>query len=367
MTSDSGPAIQRGLDDSTPVLELPTGLHLVGRTLRIRSGKTLRLAPGAVLRWMDGAGRDPGDYLLTNANPAGGDRDIVVEGGEWDGNNAGNPRPSGSLFAMGYTGAMLHFENVRSLTLRGLHLRDAEAYHARFTRVRDFLIEDICVSATRLRPNNDGIHLGGHCEHGVIRRIRATQSGVTGDDLVALNADDSLERTEVRGMTCGPIRDIRIEDLEAEGCHTFVRMLSVFSPIEDIDIRGVHGGCEVSALNCDAARGCRVPLFDEARPPFSNGVGLLRNIRARDFHVFKFAGHDAPLLRLETRMENFRVENFTRDLACDASPATPTARIRHCAVARLEAPGAPAALRFGEEWETGAEKIATLFCDGSDG
>ena len=333
--SDDQESFQRALDAGPGLLDIPAGHYKIGRTLRIRGGTHLRLHPQATILLADGAARSSSDYLLTNGGPETGDADIVIEGGTWDGNNAGNPRKQG-LFDDGYSGAMLHFQNVKGLRLENMRLHNAEAYYARFTQVRDFHVEGIGFSSDLVRNNNDGIHLGGHCENGVIRKIRGLQPGVTGDDMVALNADDALSRTEARGMTCGPIRNIHIEDLAAEGCHSFVRMLSVWSPIENVTVRGVRGSCEVAALNCDAARGCRVALFDEANPPFPDGVGALRNISLSDFHVAKSADNNIALLRLETRMENLVINNFRRRMEEDKSPAQPTLRVRHVTARRLE-------------------------------
>jgi hypothetical protein len=176
--------------------------------------------------------------------------------------------------------------------------------------------------------------------------------------MVALNADDALQRTEVRGMTCGPIRNIHIEDIEAEGCHSFVRLLSVWSTISDITIRGVRGSCEVAALNCDAARGCRVPVFDEADPPYLNGVGLLKNIAVSDFHVAKSVDNEIPLLRLETRMENFRVSDF-HDVGAVAK-MSPVLRLRHIEVPRFVLNGVERALKFGESFSAKDRDIESL-------
>lgn len=347
--ADDGEAFQRALA-AGGVVTVPAGNYLIGRVLRIGSGTTLKLAAGARMRLADGVATTPDDYFLTNANPATGDTDIVVEGGFWDGNNAGNARPAG-LFDFGCSGAMMHFQNVRGLRVADMELHNAEAYHVRLTQVDGFQVERIRFSATRVRNNNDGIHLGGFCENGTIRDIKGLHFGVTGDDMVALNADDALARTEVKGMTNGPIRNIVIEDIAAEGCHSFVRLLSVVSPIENVKIRGVRGTCEVAAINCDAARGCRVPVFDEKNPPFADGVGFLNNIDASDFIVAKSHANDIALLRLETRMTSFRVRNFRRDLAADKAPATPTARLRHAA-GRVSRDGSTESVAFGEtqEW-----------------
>lgn len=357
--SDDGEAFQRALA-AGGVVTVPAGNYLIGRVLRIGSGTTLKLAAGARMRLADGVAKTPDDYFLTNANPATGDADIAIEGGFWDGNNAGNARPAG-LFDYGCSGAMMHFQNVRGLRVADMELHNAEAYHVRLTQVDGFQVERIRFSATRVRNNNDGIHLGGHCENGVIRDIMGLHPGVTGDDMVALNADDALTRTEVKGMTNGPIRNIVIEDIAAEGCHSFVRLLSVVSPIENVKICGVRGTCEVAAINCDGARGCRVPVFDEKNPPFPDGVGFLTNITAEDFLVAKSVNNDIALLRMETRMTNFRLANFKRDLAKDQAPSTPTLRLRHAAARSLRVDGASAApVAFGETRELAEAELREL-------
>lgn len=309
-------------------LWIPRGRYVLQGTLRLPSGTRLSAAPDACLVLADGVATSPGDYMLTNSGHACGDHDISIEGGTWDANNRHNSRPPG-LFDMGYSGAMFHFENVTGLTLKNLTLTNAEAYYTRFTHVQDFHIEDIRLDSDNIRHNNDGIHLGGHCRRGVIRNIRGLRPGVTGDDLVALNADDALQRCEVRGMTNGPIEDIDIDGLEAEDCLSFVRLLSVWSPIRNVRIRNVLGTCNLSAINADAARGCRVPLFDEKNPPFPDGVGLLENIEISNFQVAKSRGNGVPLLRLETRNKNFRVRNFIRVTEKDLDASAATIGIKH--------------------------------------
>ncbi len=363
--SDDFAAFQRALDDARGgMLQVPSGTYRIGGTLRLHSGTHLACEPGATIRWADGAGKSPDDYLLAAGGKSGAS-EITVSGGVWDGNNPANRRPE-DLFAESHAGAVMHFENVRGLTLRALRVHDAEAYNIRLAGARDFVVEDIAFSSDHIRPNNDGVHLGGGCEDGVIRRISGLDPGVTGDDLVALNADDVLKRTEVRGMVCGPIRNIRIEDLHAEGCHSFVRLLSVWSPIENVTVTGIRGSCEISAVNCDAARVCRVPIFDPANPPFPDGVGMLENILIRDVAVAKAGSNDAPLLRLKTRMRNFRVAGFRREADNFASTAA-TVRIAHTRVGSMVFDGAlppagpaPESLDVADIWESACSSFDLL-------
>lgn len=318
-STDDAPAIQAALDAGRGLVTIPYGVYRIGRTLRVPAHTHLHVHPHARLVLADGAGVDQHSFLLTNQHPECGDVDIRIEGGIWDGNNVHNPR--GPDAPMSYTGVLLNFANVRGLTLRALTLRDPESYYIRMCQVQNFTVEDIRLEAPHLRPNQDGVHLGGYCEDGVIRNIRGIGPGVPNDDLVALSADDATHRAQNLGKLCGPLRRIRIEDLHATDCHTFVRLLSVHSPVEDIDIRDLHGGCHVAALNLDACRECRVPLFDPDDPQVADGVGMIARVRVRGIHVHKVTlANRKPLVDLRTRVRDFVVEDFTRDATQDACP-----------------------------------------------
>lgn len=367
-STDDGPAIQEALDSGRELVTVPYGVYRIGRTLRVGSNTRLVVHPRARLLLADGAGADQDSFLLANAQPKRGDARIRVEGGIWDGNNAHNPRGPDSPGS--YTGVLISFTNVSGLTLRSLTLRDPESYYVRLCELTDFAVEQIRFEAPHLRPNQDGIHLGGYCEDGVIRNLVGVGPGTTNDDLVALNADDANQRAQNLGKRCGPIRRVRIEDLSADSCHTFVRLLSITSPIEDVTIEGVRGGCRVSALNMDGCRGCRVPLFDPDDPQFADGVGQVARIALRDLHVHKSTGaHVSPLLDLRTNVSDFVVEGLRRNRDRDASPKSPTLHIgdmRPCRVvleglnhAQLQALRAVSVLH----WET-VERLAAVRDDG---
>lgn len=322
---DDAPAFQAALDAGPARVVVPYGTYRLGSGLRIGSGRHLLVHPSAWLRFAEGAGAGPDDFVLTNADHASGNRDIRIEGGVWDGNAPGNPR--GPDAPGSHTGVMLNFTGVAGLTLRGMTLVDSESYFVRLGRVRDFLIEDIAFDIKHLRPNQDGIHVSGHCEDGIIRRIRGMGLFTPNDDMVALVADDALQRAQNQnGAFNGPIRRIRVEHLRAASCHSFLRLLSVDNPIEEIEISDVAGGCHCSAINLDACRECRVQLFAEADRP--DGVGAIRNVRASDFSVFKAAARShQPLIDFRTRADAVRIERFERDTARDACPEAPTVTV----------------------------------------
>ena len=322
-SGDDAPSLQAALDAGAAVVVVPRGLYRVGQTLRVRSGTRLCLHPAAIIRQSDGAGRHSNNFVLTNADHERGDRDITITGGIWDGNAAGNTR--GPDQPGSYTGVLLNFFNVRHLTLHDLELRNPVSYYSRFCRTRNFLVEHLRFRTAVLRPNQDGIHLGGECEDGTIRHIDARGPGTPNDDIVALNADDANQRAQNLGKINGPIRRVHVHDLCAEDAHTLVRLLSCWSPVEDIDIEDVRGGCQICAVNVDAARECAVPVFDPQDPAYADGAGHLARVRIRRLRVHRSSGQATKaLVDLQTRVHDFIIEDFERDMTRDAYPTAPT-------------------------------------------
>ncbi len=322
---DDSTAIQSALDAGASLVTIPYGVYKIGRTLRISSHTRLCVHPQARLFLADGAGVDNTSHLLSNRHHAQGDADIHVEGGIWDGNNPANPR--GPDRPDSYSGVLINFTNVRGLSLRSLTVRDPESYFIRLGQVNQFEVGHVRFEAPHLRPNQDGVHLGGFCEDGYIHDLSGFGAGTPNDDVVALNADDANFRAQNLGKLCGPIRRIRVHNLVADDCHTFVRILSVDSPIEDIWIENVRGGCRVAAVNMDACRECRVPLFDPDDPAVADGVGFVERVTLRDFDVYKSTGENTkPLLDLRTRVRDLRIEGFHRNQR-DAHPGVPTVRL----------------------------------------
>lgn len=338
-STDDSHAIQKALDSGQPLITAPPGCYRIGRTLRIGSNTRFIAHPQARFVMADGAGVDRACHLLANADPDRGNANVHVEGGIWDGNNRHNPR--GPDAPDSYTGIMLCFTQVEGLTLRDVTLIDPESYYCRIDRTRRFWIEDIRLRATNLRPNQDGVHLGGHCEDGIIRRIDGSGEGVPNDDLVAINPNDANDRAQNLGKTWGPVRRIDIDGLTAECCHSFVRLLSVDDVIEQVTMANLFGGCRVAALNLDAGRQCKVPPFDSADPKYARGAGLLRNIRIWNARVHKAGAQPnaKPLIHLMTNVDDLTVERFGRDEAADAALHVPTLGISDVGPTRVELEG----------------------------
>lgn len=318
--ADDAPAIQLALDSPSAVVTIPEGTYIIGDTLLLDSGKTLYAHPNAILRLADGAAKDVHDFLITNRAHDAGNAYISLVGGIWDGNNEHNARGSdGDPNAC--TGVAINFVNVSHLTIRDLTVRNPDSFSIRLGEVRHFTVENIQFDHPVSRPNQDGVHVGGYSEHGVLRNLRALTPNTTNDDMVALNADDDVERCLNLGMKRGPIRNIQVDGVYAESVYTFVRLLSETQPVENITIRNIKGGCRMYAINMNNWR------FDKSK-------GAIRNVRVDDVDVTK-AGpdNDRPLIIIQLQVHDLAIRNFHRD-AGDSNTA-PTLLVANGGVKNL--------------------------------
>jgi len=333
-------AFQKAFDSGLPVISIPFGKYLIGAPLKIGSDTTILAHKRAEIVLGDKVCTKRGEFLLTNQNHDTGDKNISIYGGIWNGNNLQNPKCADLFDSNGYSGALLCFMNVKNLTLSGLTLLDPAAYFTRFCEIDGFLIENISLCAFNIRPNNDGIHLGGFCQNGIVRNITAVTPGTPNDDMIAINADDSLVRVENLDMKCGFIRNIYVDNLYAEKCHSFVRLLSIDSEISNISVNHVRGGFTVMAVNMDAARYCRTPLVDPSSARYVEGVGSIENVTINDMQVYcTSAGENTSYLRLESNMSNFKLTGFKRLWELEAKPSGSTMFLQNVRASKLRFAG----------------------------
>jgi len=305
---DDGAAFQAAIDAESSLVVIPSGKYKIGRPLFLGSDIKISAHDDAHIRLADNVCVKRGDFLLSNKNPGTGDRNIELEGGICDGNNQGNPR-LGELFDPDcVSGTLINFRNVKNLVMSGMVLRDPEAYYIRICEIDGFVIEKIRFEAEHMSKNQDGIHMAGFCKNGVIRYLKAVGEA-TNDDFLAFNADDCITRRENLDTICGPIENIKVYDVEAENCFTFIRMLSVDSAISSIDISNIRGGCKHFFLNMDGARYCRTPLIPVDSERFTAGAGDINNISISDADI-EFLGDVKARICNETNLANVKIKNF---------------------------------------------------------
>ena len=262
-------------------IELPSREYRISKMLRFPSGAHLKLADGARVTLAPGSDCP----LAGNADVTNGNETITIEGGTWDMDNLRqSPNPGWRHLCKPplprlpkrthydpsfYRGNAFYFENVSNLVVRGITIRNPVTYAFQMCRVSHFRVENVTFDFTTENPikgNMDGIHLDGCCHHGRIAHLQ----GACWDDMVAINANDGF-----CAAAEGPITDVEIEDIQAEGSHSAVRMLSTGAPVERISIRNVRGTYWQYAIG--------FTHYFRDRPQ----KGIFRDIAIRDVKVAK--------------------------------------------------------------------------------
>ena len=297
--ADDSPAIQRALDSGSSVVEIPEGNYRIVTMLKVPSFTRIEASKNARIFSCGDTPKKQGDFLLTNSDHEHGNTQISICGGIWDGNNTGKYNTKNpDIFAPdAWSGTVLNFFNVTNLVLENLVIANSVVYYSRFGKIDNFVIRNIGFLSDSPGFNQDGLHFSGYCRNGLVENVTALTPGQTNDDMLALNADDSLERLENRGLLRGPIENLtfRFENIKC--------------------------GCRAYAINLDAARYCRTPLFKNTDYP--DGVGDISNIVIDNMEVWKTSELDTPLVCNETNSMNVVVRNFRRAVECDSRPEVP--------------------------------------------
>ena len=316
--TDDYKAFQKALDCGADEITVPFGEYKISKTLFISSDTKLTLDRCARLVMKRDERAKRGDFLLSAKD---GSRNVEISGGIFDGKNSSPHNAKPDLFdKTGYSGSVLNFVGVEGLRLTDITVANSTTYYIRLCRVHNFVIENVDFISDEFGHNQDGLHFGGGCRFGKVKNIRALSCGQTNDDMIALNADDSVERVENFDLVRDDIENITFENIYAENCYTVIRMLSVTAKIRNIKFKNIYAGYRHYAINGDGARYCKTPLFKEEDMP--KGVGLCENIEIENFTCYAVnekAPHErctepepTHALRLECNFNNFKIKNFNR-------------------------------------------------------
>ena len=247
--ADDTAAIQARLDSGTACVYLPppAKAYVISKPLVIGSHTELRLDRFSVIRLAPGSNCP---MIENRAYLAGQDEAIAITGGVWDMDNLHqSPNPQQYHLLPGspaspikpqydpqlFWGCAMRFSHVENFTVKGLTIRNPTSYGMKFCRTAYLTVDDITFDYTTCNPiflNMDGVHLDGFCHQVRITNLR----GTCFDDMVALNANDGQCAQEE-----GPIRDVDIDGIYCDYCHSAARLLSTGAPLERVTIRNVHG------------------------------------------------------------------------------------------------------------------------------
>jgi len=242
-------ALIQGILDRAPKLgslKLIVDGAILVRGLKVHSNTTIEcLGSGSGFFLADHSDQP----IIRNADPSRTERknrNLTFLGGTYNGNGAKQAHDvPGRGWMTGF--ALFGVENV---TFRDLTIKNAATFALLMTNWQRAVFENIDLEnhAEPKRPHQDGLHLCGPGRFLSMRNIR----GVTGDDFVALNADDGhvdwnhageFVRNDGFGpyASFGPITDVDIDGVQIDGAENAIRILSRQSRVDRVSIRNVQG------------------------------------------------------------------------------------------------------------------------------
>ncbi|NQU64310.1 MAG: hypothetical protein HQ517_08530 [SAR324 cluster bacterium] len=185
--------------------------------------------------------------IVSNADPSlteRRNRNIAFLGGTYNGNGA---KQAHDVPGRGWTTGFALF-GVEQVTFRDVTIRNTATFAVMMTNWERAVFENIDIDNHTKLIHQDGIHLCGPGRFLSMRNIR----GVTGDDFIALNADDGhadwnqageFVRNNILGphASFGPITDVDIDGVFIDGANNGIRILSRKSRVDRISIRNVQG------------------------------------------------------------------------------------------------------------------------------
>ena len=318
--TDNTAAIQSVLDNArkSPITVYWDGKYSV-TGLIIYSNTTIiaNAGCGAILR------NHSNKSIFINAGQTFGaskDSNIVISGGIWNGNYYNPEIPRGAQSkgdrVNGLVGCF-RFYGVDNLIVRDAILYKPATYALAAANVTHVLYENIIVDVgPNPLINNDGLHIDGNSQYGVIRHCIIN----THDDGIGLNADDlylnwypkkdtSSEKSFYSEACAGPISDILIDDITFNSSLFGIRILSGKSRVDRITIRNIKGytkgyGVVVDNYQHDP------PLVTWAGP------GNIGTINIEDFDVSIFPGPEnmpnESCINVSTNVEQLILKNIKR-------------------------------------------------------
>ncbi|WJX52775.1 galacturonan 1,4-alpha-galacturonidase [Trifolium repens] len=115
---------------------------------------------------------------------------------------------------------MIRFFMSSNLMVSGLKIQNSPQFHMKFDGCQGVMINMLSISAPKLSPNTDGIHVGNSQDVGIYNTLISN-----GDDCISIGPGTS--NIEIAGVTCGPSHGISIGSLGVHNSQACVSNLTV--------------------------------------------------------------------------------------------------------------------------------------------
>ena len=234
--------LQSLIDESKGTVVFPNGEFFLDKPLEVGDNTRILCSPKTHIAVKDGAFCP---LLVCSKRNGEITKNIIIEGGVWDGNNKNQSagRFDGNAFLRNteYTGQLIILSFVENLSIIGLTIKDPYSFGIMLTAVNGFIVKNIFFDYNMSKLNMDGLHINGYAKNGIIANIK----GSTNDDMIALNSDEGFAFCD----KCD-IENIAIDGVYGgDNGYTAVRLLSRKARIENINIRNIFGAFRFNVVS----------------------------------------------------------------------------------------------------------------------
>ncbi len=186
--------------------------------------------------------------LITNSNPSVNkiaDHNITLSGGTYNHNclHQAHHIPEEVHYSRADSFiTAISFFGIENLLIRDVTIRNQRTFAFLITNWQKVTMENIFLELTDFihGGNQDGIHIQGPGRFLILKNIQ----GRTGDDFIAINADDEIngEKSFMHPFaTTGPVTDVMIDTVMVDDAAQILRILSRESTVDRITVKNVSG------------------------------------------------------------------------------------------------------------------------------
>lgn len=186
--------------------------------------------------------------LIINANPSAReiiDHNIRLLGGTYNHNclHQAHHVPENVHYSQAdWLVVAISFFGIENLLLRDVTIRNQRTFALLMTNWQKVTMENILLELPDFihGGNQDGIHVQGPGRFLVLKNIQ----GRTGDDFIAINADEETNGQRTFSHSCatvGPITDVVVDTVMVDDAAQVLRILSRESLVDRITVKNVSG------------------------------------------------------------------------------------------------------------------------------
>ncbi|KAH1079026.1 Polygalacturonase [Glycine soja] len=127
----------------------------------------------------------------------------------------------------------IRFFMSSNLTVQGLRIKNSPQFHFRFDGCKNVHIESIYITAPKLSPNTDGIHIENTNDMKIYNSVISN-----GDDCVSIGS--GCNDVDIKNITCGPGHGISIGSLgnhNSRACVSNIMVRDSFIKVTDNGVR----------------------------------------------------------------------------------------------------------------------------------